>query len=109
MKGPDILNGPWRQLDPTSGAQACSVWSVDYLIFRRVVKATDKNTTDCGRETAADDVSRLRDFLVATTVYPKQLVNLMHKAAVDGPMHSELLASLKEVINKCKENIPHIY
>jgi hypothetical protein len=25
MKGPDIVNGPWRQLDPTSGAQACSV------------------------------------------------------------------------------------
>jgi hypothetical protein len=25
MKGPDIVNGPWMQLDPTSGAQASSV------------------------------------------------------------------------------------
>ena len=35
MKGSDIVTRPWRQLDPTSGAQASSVWSVDYLIFCR--------------------------------------------------------------------------
>ena len=73
------------------------------------MKAADRNTADCGRETVADDVCRLRYFLVVATVYAKQLVNLLHKAAVDAPMHSELLASLREIINKCKENIPPIY
>ena len=73
------------------------------------MKAKDRNTADCGRETAADDVSRLRNFLVAATVYAKQVVSLLHKAVVDAPMHSELIASLTKVINKCKENIlPHI-
>ena len=74
MKGSDIVNGPWRQLDPTSGAQASSVWSVDYLIFRREQKAIDANTADCGRATAVDDVCRLRDFLVAACAYAKQKV-----------------------------------
>ena len=106
MKGPDIVNGPWKLLDPTARAQAWSVWSVDYLIFRRDVKATNVNTADCGRATAADDVRRLREFLTATTVYAKQRVSLLHKAAIDAPMHSEMIGLLGDFIDKCKEQIP---
>jgi hypothetical protein len=106
MKGSDIVNGPWRQLDPTSGAQASSVWSVDYLIFRREQKAIDANTADCGRATAVDDVCRLRDFLVAARAYAKQKVCLMHKAALAAPMHSDLLRSLREVIELCRKQLP---
>jgi hypothetical protein len=73
------------------------------------VKAADRNTAECGRETAADDVCRLRGFLTAATVYAKHLVSMLRKAAEDVPMHSELLASLRDIINKCKENIPPIY
>jgi len=106
MKGSDIVNGPWRQLDPTSGAQASSVWSVDYLIFRREQKGSDAHTADCGRAVAVDDVCRLRDFLVAATAYAQYRVGLLHKAALDAPMHSDLLRSLRELMVTCKEKLP---
>ena len=52
-----------------------------------------------------DDVCRLRDFLVAASADAKYRVGVLHKAALDAPMHFDLLRSLREIIVLCKEKV----
>ncbi len=65
-------------------------------------KTIDANIADYGSASAVDDGCKLRDIFVVASAYAKHRVGLLHKAAIDAPMPSDLLRSLREVIELCR-------